>query len=318
MAKKIIEREKQRRTILPPKSLNIGNSSSSSTLSSTISDREEKNELAILAKYAEEKAEENEKLLEEQKLLRGMASSGIVAASFGHDLSKTKDSLNSRFDELIDLLSPKVSANDFRDCHEFDNPFEFIKDMKKDDRNISMWLGFSLGFARKDKRKRKQIFLDQYFQALQANWFETFSDRGISLTVDCPSDLKMRIFEIDFDSIFLNLLVNSMEAFKNLKTQTKREIRISCIDEESKIIVTYRDSGPGLPSHLSSPEIIFKPMYTTKRDSVGQEVGTGLGMWIVKVISDEYQANTQLLFSDNVPSGFGIQFNFPHKYKSKD
>lgn len=319
LVRQILERERQKRQNSQNQPLLISDTSISTKIeSSSDKETETESELSILARYAEEKAEENEKLLEEQKLLRGMASSGIVAASFGHDLSKTKDSLNTRFDELTELFEPKISPLDFNDVDDFDNPFEFIKEMKKDDRNISMWLGFSLGFARKDKRKRKQLFLDQFFRDMRSNWYETLAERGISLVIDCPDDLKMRVFEIDFDSIFLNLLVNSMEAFKSLKAQVERKIFIKCVDEENQLIIEYRDTGPGLPHHLSDPEIIFKPMYTTKRDSVGQEVGTGLGMWIVKVISDEYQANAKLLVSASEESGFGIVFNFPKKYKSKD
>ena len=325
LAKLIIEREREKRKNHQSRPLAATEVATTSTNPSTGakktndnngSNDEHGDEVAILARYAEGVAEENEKLLEEQKLLRGMASSGIVAASFGHDLSKTKDSLATRFDELTTLLAPKVSAVDFADFDEFDNPFEFIKDMKRDDRNISMWLGFSLGFARKDKRKRKQIFLDQFFKSIEVNWRETLAERGIELNVDCPEDLKMRIFEIDFDSIFLNLLVNSIEAFRLSKIQGKRKIFISCKETGERINVNYADTGPGLPKHLADPNIIFKPMYTTKRDSVGQEIGTGLGMWIVKVISDEYQANVKLATAMERP-GFNISFSFPQKYKSK-
>ncbi|WP_043341284.1 sensor histidine kinase [Comamonas sp. B-9] len=317
LAKQIIQREREKRSqnsrplVIPNAAVNT--SSIPPSGDSPQNDRD----LAILAMYAEGMAEENEKLLEEQKLLRGMASSGIVAASFGHDLSKTKDSLNTRFEELTSLFAPKVIPSDFESFDEFDNPFEFMKEMKRDDRNIAMWLGFSLGFARKDKRKRKQIFLEQFFKTLEANWHETLLDRGITLVIECPEDLKMRIFEIDFDSIFLNLLVNTIEAFKLSKRQGARRILIKCTETSEKIKVEYTDTGPGLPLHLEEPEIIFKPMYTTKRDSVGQEVGTGLGMWIVKVISDEYQANAQLLPRDP-NSGFGITFNFQQKYRSQN
>jgi signal transduction histidine kinase len=273
-------------------------------------------ELAILARYAQGVAEENEKLLEEQKLLRAMASSGIVAASFGHDLSKTKDSLATRFDELTELLSPIVNPSHFAGYDEFDNPFEFMKEMRRDDKNLLMWISFSLGFARKDKRKRKQIFLDQFFKSIEISWRETLRDRGIDLIVKCPDDLKMRVFEIDFDSIFLNLLVNSIEAFKLSKSQGVRNIHLECTENAEHINIVYSDTGPGLPSDMNDPNVIFQPMYTTKRDSSGQEVGTGLGMWIVKVISDEYQANVQLL-KPVAPLGFVVSFNFPQKYKSK-
>lgn len=57
-------------------------------------------------------------------------------------------------------------------------------------------------------------------------------------------------------------------------------------------------------------------MYTTRRDSNGEEIGTGLGMWIVKTISDEYQAKVELI-PKKIQTGFGITFFFPIKYKSK-
>lgn len=277
-----------------------------------------RNELSILARYTEEKIEEYERLLEEQKLLRGMASSGIVAASFGHDLSKTKDNLETRFDELANLFSPKVKPSDFIGVDEFDNPYEYIKEMRKDDRNIAMWLSFSLGFSRKDKRKRKQLFIDQYLNNIKSNWNETLNDRGIALTINCPEDLKMRVFEIDFDSIFLNLLVNSIDAFKSSRprTRSQREIVINCSSDAIHIHIEYKDTGPGLPTHLTHPEIIFEPMYTTRRNADGEEIGTGLGMWIVKTISDEYQSNAKLI-SDPTLTGFNIRFTFPIKYKSK-
>jgi len=273
-------------------------------------------EVSILARYAEEKAEEFEKLLEEQKLLRAMASSGIVAASFGHDLGKTKNSLDTRFDSLINLLSPKVSAKDFDEVHEFENPFELMKSMRKEDRNIAMWLGFSLGFTKKDKRKRKQLYLSDFFKQIQDAWYETLSDRGIALSVASSDDLKMRVFEIDFDSIFLNLIVNSIEALTSTRPRLnpKRKIDISIDSDEDYITIKYQDSGPGLPPSLSSPEVIFEPLFTTRRDTKGEEVGTGLGMWIVKVISEEYQAKIDLPLNKEF-DGFGINFHFPIKYK---
>jgi signal transduction histidine kinase len=301
LAKEIIERERKKRTAQKTSTLKIP-----------------PNELSILARFAEEKADEFEKLLEEQKLLRAMASSGIVAASFGHDLGKTKNSLDSRFDELIELFAPKVKAQDFDDVHEFDNPYEFIKTMRKEDRNIAMWIGFSLGFTRKDKRKRKQLYLSEFFEQIQSDWKETLSDRGITLSVDCPDDLKMRVFEIDFDSIFLNLIVNSIDAFTSTRPRTSpvRKINIIIDMDEDLININYQDSGPGLPKSLPTPEVIFEPMFTTRRSTSGEEIGTGLGMWIVKTISDEYQAKVQLT-SNASQTGFGIIFSFPIKYKSK-
>ena len=111
--------------------------------------------------------------------------------------------------------------------------------------------------------------------------------------------------------------MNSIEAFRSYSAQTARQINIKCTDEVDCISIEYKDTGPGLPNHLNNPDIVFEPMYTDKRNSDGEEIGTGLGMWIVKAISDEYQANVKLLHGSDV-KGFGLNFSFPHKYKSKD
>lgn len=274
---------------------------------------EDAKKIDLLTRFAEQKADENKRLLEEQKILRAMASSGIVAASFGHDLSKTRDSLDVRFDELIELLSPKVSINDFASTEDYLNPYMHIQSMRKADRNISTWLGFALGFTRKDKRKRGYVYLSKFLDDLKVNWDESLADRGISLHITCPDDLKLRMYEIDFDSIFLNLIVNSIEAFKNSRLPNIREIFLNCVKTDSGVEITYVDTGPGLPDNLDDPNIIFAPLYTTRRDSVGQEIGTGLGMWIIKTIADEYQMKLDLVV--NKPKeGFCIKFLIPHKY----
>jgi len=272
-----------------------------------------KSKLIVLAEYSKRQKETIERLEDEQIILRGMASSGIVSASFGHDLDKVKSSLETRIDTLKKLLSPKITTSDFNNSKEHNNPYIYMDGMKQDDKNIAMWLGFSLGFVRKDKRKRKQIYLAHYFKELQSNWFETLKERGIAISIDCPKELILRAFEIDFDSIFLNLIVNSIDAFKKSKKQEERKITILCQEINKIIRIEYLDTGPGLIG-ISDPELIFRPLFTTKLDESGQEIGTGLGMWIIKSITEEYKTKPKLLLPSS-NTGFGIRFDFPIKYK---
>ena len=67
---------------------------------------------------------------------------------------------------------------------------------------------FSLGAARKDKRKRKQLFLRSYFTNFKNDWSTVLDGRGVNLDIDNIENIDLRIFEIDIDSIFNNLLVN--------------------------------------------------------------------------------------------------------------
>jgi len=75
--------------------------------------------------------------------------------------------------------------------------------------------------------------------------------------------------------VFLNLILNAVQAMDG-----KGDLWISGKEEDDKIIISIRDSGPGIPA--SEREKIFKAFYTTK------ESGTGLGLSIVRGIISKH------------------------------
>lgn len=270
-------------------------------------------EKEILASKIESQEEEIEKLKEEQKVLRGLASSGIVLASFSHDLSKLNDVLNSRTDRLKSLLLNKITENEYDGIEDRKNPFYQLEKIKKQDLKLQNWLNFSLGATRKDKRKRRQLFLKKYFSDLSVDWSTVLENRGIDLNVSDIENLDLRVYEIDFDSIFNNLLVNSIDAFTILKVNRAREIKIKAKSTNREILIDYYDNGPGLSEDILESNKIFEPLFTTRRNPfTGEEEGTGLGMWLVKSIVSENDGTVKLLFPD---IGFGIRMIFPIKYK---
>ncbi len=308
LAKRILESSRAKKK---------GNESSSNTSNqNTTGDQkgiDEDKEKEILASEIERKEEEIEKLKEEQKVLRGLASSGIVLASFSHDLSKLNDVLNSRTDKLKGLLLSKITEEEFNHVEERKNPFFQLEKIKKQDLKLQNWLNFSLGATRKDKRKRKQLFLKKYFYDLSTDWNTLLDNRGIKFDVSDIENLDLRVYEIDFDSIFNNLLVNSIDAFTILKVNRDRQIKIKASSTNKEIIVDYYDTGPGLSKDITEPNKIFEPLFTTRRNPfTGEEEGTGLGMWLVKSIVSENDGVIKLLFPD---VGFGIRIIFPIKYK---
>lgn len=281
----------------------------------TMEDEEEDDELTALAELNRGKDEEIEKLKDEQKVLRGLASSGIVLASFSHDLSKLNDVLSSRVDKLRTLISEKIQERDYLNTENRKNPFVQLQRMREQDVNLQNWLNFSLGAARKDKRNRKQLFLHTYFNDLKDDWETMLENRGIQLDISEIAEIDLRAFKIDFDSIFNNLLVNSMDAFLKSKENRPREITIKVKETSTEIIIEYYDNGPGLSKDIEKPEKIFEPLFTTKRNShTGEEEGTGLGMWLVKSIAVENDAQVNLLYPE---IGFGLRITFPVKYKNK-
>lgn len=297
LAKRIMQRARERLDTRPDKDIAEDSNQISADARTT-----------TLAHLVELKNEQIERLEEEQKLLRGLASSGIISAAFGHDLSKLSETLKIRVDKLKSLLTERIDESDYQGVSGRKNPFEILRRMQSQDEKIQNWLNFSLGFSRKDKRKRKQLILDRYFNEFKTDWSSVLAERAIELNVAAVHGYEIRAFEIDFDSIFSNLLVNSIDAFVNSKLLTSREIHISCEHTENELFVEYRDNGPGLNKGILDPEKIFDPLYTTKRNVSGEEIGTGLGMWIIKSVVHEYGGTVKLIFP---PQGFGVRIKFP-------
>lgn len=300
LAKKILEENAKKQN----GSINIGMSIDSD------------NEKVILAKSLQDKEEEIEKLEDEQKMLRGLASSGIVVASFAHELGSLKDILNGRVDSLKGLISEQIPAHLFDKTPDFLNPYILLEDMRKQDNKLQNWLNFSLASARKDKRKRKKIYIESYLTSFQNTWNTILTNRQINLNIEYGSkeEIDMRVYEIDLDSIFNNLIVNSIDSFMLHKNNPMRAINIKQSDTDKEIIFDYFDNGVGLSEDIVNHQDIFEPLFTTKRNRhTGEEIGTGLGMWLVKTIIKEYDGSVQLLYPQH--GGFGIRLIFLKKCK---
>lgn len=87
--------------------------------------------------------------------------------------------------------------------------------------------------------------------------------------------------ELAVEQVILNLIGNSIDA---VKESTERWIKIDLFDFEESLILRVTDSGPGIPTEISTK--IFDPFFTTK--DVGR--GTGLGLFVTRGILDEHGA----------------------------
>lgn len=267
--------------------------------------------MALLAALNEKKTQEIENYKEEQKTLRGLASTGLMLASFSHDLTKIYDSLTDRYEKIKKYLLPHAKEEQYLDRIDRKNPFRLMQLAHDTDKKMQNWLRFSTQIARKDKGRRKNINISSYMSNLHDIWSTIFAERAITLEHHVDKDTRVRAFEIELDSIFYNLFSNSVEAFNLMKVNRPRQIKVSWRNSSGKLICEYEDNGPGLSEDIPDPENIFEPLFTTKRNSTtGEEVGTGLGMWIIKLIAEDNDIEIEL---PKLDQGFGIRFIFPQK-----
>jgi len=102
---------------------------------------------------------------------------------------------------------------------------------------------------------------------------------------------------VQLQQVAMNLIVNSIEAMKDV--DSTRELMIkSQRAENEQILVSFTDTGIGLPTHLA--EQVFDPFFTTKPH------GTGMGLRISRSIIESHGGR---LWADS-STGRGATFHF--------
>lgn len=271
---------------------------------------DEDEKIDVLVQHAKIQDEKIDHLTEENKLLRVLASSGAMIASFAHDFKKMSNNLSSRHRKLIMVLNR--FELDTSNVNQALNPFSMIDDMEKQDDKLNAWLKLTLDTLKQDRRKSKIVDLEEYFSILNKFWESHLSSKNASLKFNVPQNSKIKCFEIELDAIFNNLISNSYEAFKRLGFKGDKIISISVKSNFNSLVILYSDTGPGLSDSISSANKIFEPLFTTKTDNQGNMIGTGLGMSLVKGSVDDLKGSIKILTKPG-EKGFSLELTLPTK-----
>lgn len=207
-------------------------------------------------------------------------------------------------------LHEQLDTHKIENLPAHENPFYLIDKIENQDDKFIKWINFSLLMLRKDRRKRRDVNINEYFFNFRDTWENFLSHRSIKLQLGNEVEkCSLKAYDIDLDSIFSNLVVNSIEAFKRKGSSKNRVIEINWELVGKSLTILYKDTGCGLSEdYRDNPEVIFNAFETTKKDRNGNVIGTGLGMWLVKNIVDEYSGNIKVLKPEN---GFEVQIVFP-------
>jgi PAS domain S-box-containing protein len=120
-------------------------------------------------------------------------------------------------------------------------------------------------------------------------------------------DLSVFAVQGELKQILSNIVTNAIDASH---PGGKIEIRArSCRDPRSNqpgICITIGDDGAGVPRQYR--EKVFAPFFTTKK-----EVGTGLGLWIIKDLLEKRGGQVRLRSRDTQPSGTVMRIYLPQE-----
>ena len=124
----------------------------------------------------------------------------------------------------------------------------------------------------------------------------------LSLQTELASDLPLIMGNrVQLQQVILNLMMNAIDAMSQIG-QSQRDLSVaSVMDGSDAVLVTVRDSGPGLDE--TALERLFDAFYTTKPD------GIGMGLAITRRIVEAHGG--QIWATPNTPRGAKFEFRLP-------
>ena len=233
-------------------------------------------------------------LEDENRLLRTLATTGIVTNTYIHEIKDITHKLNRK------IIMAKEALDLDKDLQE---GLKFIKEANIMRESLNSWFKVTIGSVTRDKRTMKKTNLNYLVSQAVNSWREVLADITIDLEFN-NKEIELKCFPYDIESILSNLITNSVSSFESCFAEDKN-IRIYVLDSVKEITIKYSDTGEGLsPAYKMNPRKILEPMESDKRNEIGETIGTGMGMWIISRTVSDYNGNIDL--SDNLKFDFGF------------
>lgn len=253
----------------------------------------------------EKSEQENQEIVQ----VRSLASLGLVVSSFAHELKEIKD--NAIEIKQLERIFKSIVSKEKYESSEYKDGIDIIELLDENSNKIIHWVDYALTAIKKDKRTRGKFEFSVFFKSLEKSWNRIFKKKDISLNIFDKTIGELydfRAFEMDMSTIFTNLINNSIDSFNNLIEVQERIIDVSASIKDGFIQIIYSDNGIGLDEVFEDKEEIFLPFKTSKRDRKGKEIGTGLGMYLVKSVIDDNNGTIDILEPEK---GFSVMISFP-------
>lgn len=276
-------------------------------------EKQEKKSYQKIIEEGLQKIEKNEEDEAEIAQVRTLASLGLIVSSFAHELKEVKNNVDD-IDDLEKIYHKLVPETE-KKGQLYKDGINIIESIRIDNKRIAHWVEYSLTAIKKDKRKRGSLKFDSFFTSLKKQWAKVLNDRNIEINISSTisEPYLFRAFEMDLNTIFSNLISNSIDAFNNLKKLRDRNINITVKLVRKNIEIIYSDTGTGLPKIFEKDtDSIFLPFTTSKKDKDGNDIGTGLGMYLVKNVINDNNGTIEILSST---IGFKLKIKFPVRNK---
>ena len=255
-------------------------------------------------KVIEYKEEIIRNLEDENRMLRVLATTGITTNSYIHE-----------FQEMTHRLNMKIVMA--KEALEYDHDqSEALRHLALADQirsSFTSWFRVTIESVRRDKRSFKTVNLNEFIQQLCDSWQQVIVSKAINILITLPETQVMyRCFPYEIEIILSNLITNSVTILSNNSECMGKNIWVRLSEKEGTVCLEYSDSGPGLStSYKNDPELILEPFESNKTNELGELIGTGMGMWLIKRTVSNYNGSIDLSRNKTESRGFYFILKLP-------
>ncbi|CAN7194425.1 histidine kinase N-terminal domain-containing protein [Rossellomorea sp. LjRoot5] len=148
-----------------------------------------------------------------------------------------------------------------------------------------------LHVSRKDliDSTREEIILTDHLEETIEFLYPSLLDGDVSIDFKCEEDIKVLGNRDELRQVFLNLIMNSIDALQEVDEY--RQINVACDVKDGRTNLVISNNGPQIKEETI--EAIFEPFYTTK------DLGTGIGLYICKKLIEKHGGEIYCHSDDN-------------------
>ncbi len=213
--------------------------------------------------------------------------------NISHEL-KTPLTLIRLYGETLQLKE-KLSNEEKKECYEI---------ITKESERLSHLINNVLDFSRIDMGRKEFDFKKGNLAQVVRDTLESYryhlEKKGFVIHKEIASDLPEMIFDGEaMASVFINLLSNAMKFSKETKVVT-----VKLYKDNGNAVLQVEDKGIGIsPKEISR---IFKRFYRSKDEIVSETRGSGLGLTLVKHITEAHEGKIKVQSEPGKGSTFSI------------
>lgn len=227
---------------------------------------------------------EKEKLKEELGKQEKLAALGQFSSVIAHEIKNPLGAIKGS----LQLVKKKIPVS-----NKLMNIIE--REMNRLDLILNNLLMVSRPAAKEETAVNLPLVIGEFLDAIDS--YEMFDE--LSCELKGETDVSVFVSSNELKQVLWNLIVNSYE----VKPDAKIIIDIS--SSADVYVLQYSDNGKGIEPFIKQE--VTQPFFTTKK------TGTGLGLYVIKMICEKYRVGFKLYTNEQV-NGFMIELTF-NKYE---